>query len=123
MMESPPTGQLEECSFFRAFFAFVIEIVDSVERARKRQDDMQLMTAGRIRTLVGCGKNSAFIHGVPTLTTNHCAIPAPRRNEGLMHFGFIFLNRRLLPGYSYCLFSLLINLPVLGIFFSLFDIL
>ena len=30
---------------------------------------MEQMTTGQIRTCVGCGKDCAFIHGVPMLTT------------------------------------------------------
>ena len=40
-----------------------------LERGREKGDDMQQMTTCRTRTRVSCTKASAFIHGVPTLST------------------------------------------------------
>ena len=61
--------------FLNIYFFAMLETVDSVERGRERErerergDDIQQMTTGWIRTQIGCGKDSAFIHGLPTLTT------------------------------------------------------
>ena len=62
--------------FLRYFCGLFLPLKEnSVEMERERGNDMQQRTTGQIQTLVGCGKASAFIHGVPTLTTSQYRDP------------------------------------------------